>query len=418
MCPDAVKEEVRVMYLTRDAYPTFRVDIDVLFGKYLSRLGLSTTIVARQEGDKSPGTCSDMPTILHSTGGKGRYLKSLSTLFADLGAVFQHAGGFDVVQVRNKIFTAAVVMWIARYRGAKFSYWMSYPYPEDDILRVSEQGLSLGLVRAALTWLRGHLSRILLYRFVIPASDHVFLQSDQMLKDVAAKTRLDPSRVTVVPMGIDLEEVERRVSCAVPDVDGRMIAYLGAMERARRLDFVFEALAHVLSVSPDVYLVLIGDCIEESDWRWLESKASSLGVRERVIKTGWLQRDAAWSYLEKADLGLCALPDRFVFNSMSPTKAVEMLALSLPVVVTEHPDQGALVRESGGGLVTPYDPEAFGEAILKLLNDPSERAAMAKIGNRYVAETRSYEKIARGLYRVYSDIAAKRLGDEKAITDS
>ena len=394
-------ENIRILYLTRDLYPTFRVDIATLFGRLLTTRNIQTTIVAAKNVDASDNPSDIIDTILHAPSHGNRYFRALRTLIGDIQVLFSQGKYFHIIQVRNKVITAAFALLAARLFGRQFCYWMSYPYPEDDLIRVKEFGRQLGTFRAGATLIRGVITQFLLYQIILPLSDHLFLQSAQMAQDVKSHARVCANRISVVPMAADLTSIEKWQPHPVQVPKGPKLAYLGAMDRARRIDFLLLALKKVQESIPDTKLLLIGDCIEKADWRWLQSRAQNLGVVNSIFKTGWVIRDVAWSYLKKASVGVCALPDKFIFNSMSPTKAVEMLSLGLPMVVTEHPDQGKIVRDSCGGIVTPYDIGEFSNAICQLIRDNELRRQMGQMGQRYIQEHRCYNKISARLSATY-----------------
>jgi glycosyltransferase involved in cell wall biosynthesis len=83
----------------------------------------------------------------------------------------------------------------------------------------------------------------------------------------------------------------------------------------------------------------------------------------------------------------------------SPTKAIEYMALGLPVVCNDQPDQEQVVRESGGGYSVEMSASAFADAILRLLRNPDEARAMGKAGKAWVAEHRGYRRIAADVAR-------------------
>ncbi len=83
--------------------------------------------------------------------------------------------------------------------GRKFVYWLSFPFAE-----MSLSALEEGCARYPAYYLvRGWVLKLMLYRVVMRLADHIFVQSEQMKRDVAAQG-VDPRRMTAVPMGISL----------------------------------------------------------------------------------------------------------------------------------------------------------------------------------------------------------------------
>jgi glycosyltransferase involved in cell wall biosynthesis len=102
-----------------------------------------------------------------------------------------------------------------------------------------------------------------------------------------------------------------------------------------------------------------------------------------------------------AEVGLSPFPRGYLLDMASPTKAVEYMALSLPVVANDNPDQQQIIAESGAGLCVPLTPEAFAEATLTLLSDCDMRASMSTLGKLYVTQCRGYSQLAESLAKEY-----------------
>ena len=399
---------IKLLYIIRDPYPTFRADISILFGKYLPIHGIQSTIVA-QSVNNNPNQDHQWrggDLILGKPVGNNRLKNQILKLLHDIKALILAGKGYSAIQVRNKIITGFIGLLVAKWFKIPFFYWMSYPFPDDDLIRVRDQGLDLGLMRLVFTWIRGHFTKWLLYRVVLPHSYHAFVQSDQMKEDLM-KLGIPIAKITAVPMGVDMDLIEDISNLYLKDArlkGRRIIIYIGALDRTRCIDFLFEVLIHVRRKEPKTILLLVGDSNEKADWDWLKKRAKELGITDSVIKTGWVRRELAWQYAKKADVGVCALPSRFIFNSMSPTKAVELLALGVPVVVSEHPDQGKLVIESKGGLCTAYDVQEFSLAILKILQYPQTARKMGLNGQEYIRKKRSYEFLSKKLAKRYHEL--------------
>jgi len=72
-------------------------------------------------------------------------------------------------------------------------------------------------------------------------------------------------------------------------------------------------------------------------------------------------------------------------------KLLDYMASGRPIVATDV-DESWPVKESGSGIITPPDPAAFAEAILKLLENEQLSLKLVRNGIKYVRDF-SWEKI-------------------------
>ncbi len=254
--------------------------------------------------------------------------------------------------------------------------------------------------------LRGIVGKWLLYRIVLPRADHVFVQSRQMADDVASQG-IARERMTPVPMGVDLEtaQPDQVMPSDDPRLSGkRVLVYLGALDPVRKVETLFEMLAVVRRSEPDVMLVLAGDTPDDEHREWLKREAQRLGVAQSLLWTGWLPVEQAWRYVRAAEIGLSVIPRGFLLDCGSPTKAVEYMALGLPVVGNDNPDQAMVVREGQAGICVTLEPQAFADAVLSLLQNEDRRRQMALAGQQYVRKARGYDTLAEEVAHAYRGI--------------
>lgn len=208
-------------------------------------------------------------------------------------------------------------------------------------------------------------------------------------------------------MGVDPERLSF-TSKAMPlgfELKGRRIlVYLGTLNPARRIDFLLQVTAQLKSSYPSILLLLVGDTDEVSHRDWLFQKIDSLGIKGNVIITGWLDMDSAWDYVSKAEIGLSHFPRSFLLDSASPTKAVEYMAIGLPVVVNDSPDQEKVINESGADICVPMKVSDFVSAVDSLFQNEGLRIDMGIKGRDYIESVRSYKVIANDLENVYKKI--------------
>jgi glycosyltransferase involved in cell wall biosynthesis len=88
----------------------------------------------------------------------------------------------------------------------------------------------------------------------------------------------------------------------------------------------------------------------------------------------------------------------------SPTKLVEYLALGIPSVANDIPDQKLVIEQSGAGLCVPMEAGAFAAATLQLLNDPELARQFAMRGPTYVKTHRTYDILGRNVAETYKKI--------------
>ena len=307
---------------------------------------------------------------------------------------------------------ALIALVVARRWGVPLFYWMSFPIVEGSLELARNGPRKLGWIRYLYVLLKGHVGHTVYYRLVAPHADHVFVQSEQMKRDMMAKG-IAAEKITPVPMGVDVEVAD--ASQIVPSDDARLrgrrvLVYLGSLDRNRRIDLIIEMLALAVRDLPCLLLVLVGDASEADELIRLRKLATEQGVSEHIIWTGWLPMPEAWRYVCAAEVGLSPIPRGPLYDCASPTKAAEYLALGMPVLANDLPDQAWLLEQSGGGICVPFEPQAQAMALLAMLADPEGLRRMGRQGQAFVLTHRSYASLAAGVARQYEDLIVKQRG--------
>jgi len=403
------KSVLRLLFFIREEFPTYRPDVSVLFGKYLPKVGVLSDLVARR-GAKTLQLSEQWPAgkTLIVERRTGRIANQLYGILHDVRILLGLSRGqYDAVQVRDKVFAATLALWIAHRRGIRFFYWMSFPINESAIWVARAHGLSLGAARYAYMMLRGHIGKFLLYRVVAPRADFVFVQSEKMRRDIAARG-IPIERTMAVPMCVDPERFPENPSAPITEsFAGReVVAYLGTCERMRRIEFLLDVVATLKKTHPNILLLLIGNAIEEEDRTRLRNQVKQRGCEQHVLITGWLNPTEAQAYLASARLAYALMAPDPILDSTTPTKLVEYMAMSKAVVANEHPDQSLLLTESQGGYCVPFDVQSFVAATIKLLDDPARAIEMGARGRSYVLRHRSYPIMAQRLAEAYRSLLA------------
>ncbi len=387
---------LRILQLVPEPLPTFRADVATLFGKYLPRHGVQCHVVGK--GSAAPPDGQGFASARRASIG-ARWKAELSFLALCLRALLgARRAGCDAIQVRDMVSIGLLALAVARLKGLPMVYWVSYLMSEGRI----ERARAVGGWRSRLVLLKGLAERWLLYRVLLPRADHVFVQSEAMARHVCSHG-IARERVSAVPMGVDMENVVRPLQGRPwPGWERQpVIAYLGTLDRARRLDVLLDALQLVRREQPDARLLLIGGAPQQADVAQLLQAARERGLAEAVQVTGWLPAAQAWEYLLGAQAAVSYVPRGALYDVSSPTKLLEYLALGMPCVGNDIPDQAAVLAASGAGWLSASTPQAMAEALLAILRDPDAARARAAAGPAFIEAERSYRVLGAAVAERY-----------------
>jgi glycosyltransferase involved in cell wall biosynthesis len=165
---------------------------------------------------------------------------------------------------------------------------------------------------------------------------------------------------------------------------------------------LLDSVAHIVHTLArrDIAFVIIGsgDLYAET-----VSRSHALRVDTAVRFTGRIPDQQLLEWLSTADV--CVAPDpKDPLNDISSfNKIVEYMAVGKPIVAFDLPE----VRIAAGSAAVyapPNDVVAFAEAIVRLLDAPEQRRAMARAGRERFETTLAWEHQAPRLLALYRDL--------------
>ena len=389
-----------MLFIARDKFPPFRVDITVLFAQELVKKGYSIDWIfqARENTHKSYSTkWSDGTAYIGATrDGVGIVSKALKNLFGFINdlKVFKilRKNRYDAVVVRDKVFSALAAMLAAKFNKTKFILWLSYPFVENDLYQLKQGTAPFPLLYLA----RGKLGQFVLYRILWPMADHVFVQSSYMQKMISEKYNLPIESMTPVPMGVSLDTIpDKEIESAAKDVQKTNdVVYLGTLMKTRKLDLLVRAFAMVKKKCPNARLVFIGSGNDPTDEELLKQEIENCQLIDSVQITGHLEQSEAWKLVKNASVCVSPICPSPILDCGSPTKLIEYMALGKAVVANDHPEQKEILQECRAGLCVSWNEEEFADAIIFLINNPEEAVKMGNTGQNYITAKRNYNILA------------------------
>lgn len=388
---DSVRMRYRILFVTSDKFPPFRPAAKALFADGLAAQGDRVDwLVQAADGTATSGVRryrGGIACVAPTCDGSSR-LRRLAKHWRDIRndlRVFTllRRRSYSIVQVKDKYIGALIALAAARLHGVPVLYWLAYPHGE-----ASLYAAGAGVARyRRLYALRGRVQTWVLYRVILPACAHVFVQSEQMRRDIA-REGIPREKMTPVPSSVNLDQLDRAADGV--RLPPRTVVYLGTLIRERRLEFLVRVHERVRQRVPDARLLFVGKGEAPEDERSLRREAERLGVQGSVDITGWLPMEVAWRYVRAAAACVSPYFPVPILLSTSPTKLIEYMALGKAVVGNEHPEQSDVIRTSGAGHVCRWDEDEFADALVELLRDSEAAEAMGRAGRRFVERHRTH----------------------------
>jgi glycosyltransferase involved in cell wall biosynthesis len=197
----------------------------------------------------------------------------------------------------------------------------------------------------------------------------------------------------VPPRAAAIAPVDLRTRLDLP-ADATVLLYQGSIQTNRGIEQTIDALPHLGGCA----LVVCGYGAHRPV---LEEQVAARGLTERVRFDGPIPNEELIAYSAGADIGLCLIiGSSRSYRTSLPNKLFEYLMAGVPVVASDFPEMGAVVRRTGAGEVCdPADPAAIAAAVERL-RDPDRHAEAAACA-RTAAEELNWEAEQQQLLAVY-----------------
>ncbi|MDY6055653.1 glycosyltransferase [Micrococcus sp.] len=187
------------------------------------------------------------------------------------------------------------------------------------------------------------------------------------------------------------------------DRDLELIGTVSSVVPYEGLHDLVRVLALLAPRRPRLRLLVVGDGTALPGLRRL---AEELGVADRLITPGRLDRSLAPAAHRALDVFCVPRLDTGVTRSVTPMKPLEAMASARPTLVSDLPALREIVEHGVTGLCLPAsDPQAWAEAVDHLLEHPGQRADLGRRARQWVLEHRTWAADARAYDRLYARLA-------------
>ncbi|MDC0527073.1 glycosyltransferase [Euryarchaeota archaeon] len=399
--------DLKILLLTKEKYPTTRANIIGIWCESLPKFGNEIFWIVQ--------SCKPQDKIVIKK--KGNLKIIIQPSFGDLHVVSRILNRFyiiqkflltlsiiksnkiDIIQIRDGAWEGLMALFLKKFYQVNFAFHLSSPLHQFD----SNKQISYFNPKTFLQVLRGHIFKKV-YNLLLRKSD-LF---QPITKSMGLKLSKSYDIANIYPLPICASSFflsEKRYKINIKRNNFVMI-YTGKISRIRNLNFLIEILSNLRAVGENNIRLVIAGPVEDNKVKdFLVKYSRKLQVHKKISWIGPIPYSHIPSLLEIADLGLSPIPPLEIFINSSPSKCIEYLSVGLPVIANnEIIDQNEVIGESGGGLLTDYNPVSFSDKILQIKNNLPKLKKMSKNGITWVSNNRTYDIISKGLHESYVNL--------------
>lgn len=232
---------------------------------------------------------------------------------------------------------------------------------------------------------------------IVPKFDGIFVISKELVKYFS--NYIEKNKILHLPMTVDFERFTFS-KLKGKSVYGNYIAYCGSMYTDKDgVPILIDSFNIVAEKIDDINLLLIGENEDKKLFSHIERQIYDSQYSNRILLTGWVERNQIPNLLFNARLLVLARPNNIQAKAGFPTKLGEYLATGKPVVITDVGEHTDYLKDGYSAFIArPDDPINFAEKILEALNDPVRAMEVGRNGKNIALNYFNYKTQAILLY--------------------
>src|SRR5687768_15629888 len=287
-----------------------------------------------------------------------------------------------------------VGVWLAKLLGIPHLYDMHSSLPQQlTNFKYSKSGLLHGLF----TWAEGQM---------VHKSNVVITICQELQDTVTGMGAGERSLLIENVMGGDVDEPSSKSAADVRAawgiaLDAPLVLYTGTFEAYQGVELLIDAAAMVAKQRPDARVLIVGG--EPAQVEAARAKADAAGAAPIMIFTGQQPAKDIPGFVQAADL----LVSPRIRGTNTPLKIYSYLRSGKPIVATNLLTHTQVLTPEIAKLVDP-EPEPFANAVLQLIDSPSERARLAGAAAAVAQEKYSRESYLRRTAQAYEQLCGDK----------
>ena len=226
----------------------------------------------------------------------------------------------------------------------------------------------------------------------------IILTSSNATKQDLVKFKVRPSKIKVIPNGINLTYYD------ILDIDKdyhNYVIFIGRLVFYKNLDVVIYSFKEISQKLPEAKLLVVGDGPMRNGW---ERKVSELDLNKNIVFTGHVPEKKKIELLSKCSALL--LPS--IYEGFGLV-LLEAFAMSKPVLVANTSPYDEIVDEGVDGFMVPaHDPNKWAEKILFLLSNKTICREMGNNGRLKAEKKFSIHDVVDHIESLYIDLQSQK----------
>ncbi|MEE8342145.1 MAG: glycosyltransferase family 4 protein [Candidatus Neomarinimicrobiota bacterium] len=210
-------------------------------------------------------------------------------------------------------------------------------------------------------------------------------------------------KILTIPNGVilshfnNVRELKIDLEFDFTDKGKFFVSYIGTFGLAHGIENIILA-AEILQNNSNIHFLLVGDGSRRKNLLSLVKKLGLTNVTILPLQS----RKMILNLFDFSDVGVVTLINSPLFNTVIPSKIFEYMAARKPLIISVPWGETTKIieRHFCGINVTPENPGAISESILKLYNNNSLRTEMGANGNKTVKRYYNRERLATQMYQI------------------
>jgi glycosyltransferase involved in cell wall biosynthesis len=235
--------------------------------------------------------------------------------------------------------------------------------------------------------------------------NHVVTTAKVIQEDIQKTFCLPPNKVTTIPTGISLPVLPTREQAKIAlrqrfnlPKDAQLIGQISVLRSWKGQYVLIDAFERLASLLPNTYLLLVGGGPVTGDY---SKRSRESPMANRILLPG--HQEDVWPFFRGLDVAVLSSTK----NEGIPQSGLQAMFAGCPFVGTYVGGIPEIVEhEQTGLLVPPNNPQALGDALISILNQPELGQRMAESAQRMVRKRFTLQAMGQKLESLFQTLVA------------